>query len=106
MHKNFVFTHMDLTQKLDLLLSLVTTVSYHSITVKPSCFWQNWTNLNGFCTMKCIPKDIPFCLWTQGVQEQARKLLHFCSTLFVSEDTIIHINLHTMLDTALAYTDR
>jgi len=70
MHENFVFTNMDLTQKLDLLLSLVTTVSYRSITVKPSCFWQQWTKLNGFSTLKCIPKDIPFTYEHKGFKNK------------------------------------
>ena len=33
--------------------------------------------------------------------EQARQPLDFCAILFMSQDAIIHINLYTMLDTAL-----
>jgi len=41
----------------------------------------------------------------QGIQEQARQPMNFCSTLIISQDAIIHTNLYSMLDTALAYVD-
>jgi hypothetical protein len=42
-----------------------------------------------------------FFLRIKGVQEPARQPLDFCSMLFISQDTVIHITQYTTLDTVM-----
>ena len=49
-----------------------------------------------------LPVGVLVYLRTQGVPEQAKQILNSSLTLFVNQDAVIHINLHTLLDTALA----
>jgi hypothetical protein len=46
----------------------------------------------GPCTMNRVPKTTHIYLRMQGIQEQARQPMNFCSTLLISQDAIIHIN--------------
>ena len=44
--------------------------------IHPPCIWHHWTILTGFCTLNCVPEATLYLL-TQGVQEEARKLMNF-----------------------------
>jgi hypothetical protein len=65
------------------------------LVLEPLAFLSKWEWLLGHHSMHRNQWDAIQCT------EQARQPLDFCAVLFMSQDGIIHINLHTTLDTTL-----